>query len=139
MSRADINELLRPRYKVIADYPGNDYGVYEIIPLSEYMGLYALIQDDGKFVEWESFYREFPHLFQKLEWWEDREEKDMPEYVKWNYNNAPEFGNVEKVEKWSPFIDTMTAKVPSQVNDIRASYFVPATKEEYIKDKTLIL
>ena len=62
-----VEELLMPRYKVIADYPGMDdsYEIGEVLKPA-----YTGIVDA------------YPHLFRKLNWWEERKVEDMPEYVK---------------------------------------------------------
>ena len=58
-------ELLKPRYIVIADYPGKYVKVGRIFK-----------SDIGE------YYDRFPAIFRKLEWWEDRKPEDMPKYVK---------------------------------------------------------
>ena len=83
-------ELLQPRYKVIADYPSNCIEVGEIIELK--------IGDDERFstdgikhpyaytpngAEAEYSLDRYPHLFQRLKWWQERQESDMPKYVKY--------------------------------------------------------
>lgn len=70
-------ELLIPRYKVIADFPLNSHPMGEIIvdPPDDYY--YAGYPMNKSFP-----LSSMPHIFKKLEWWEDREEKDMPQYVK---------------------------------------------------------
>ena len=60
-------QLMQPRYEVIADYPNS------IIPKGN-------IVDDLLLFKIE--FEKYPHLFRKLEWWEKRDVKDMPEYVK---------------------------------------------------------
>lgn len=62
-------ELLKPRYKVIADYPNSDYHTGEILDRDWGFGFKHKISD-------------YPHLFKRLFWWQEREENDMPEYVK---------------------------------------------------------
>lgn len=64
-----IEDLMKPRYKVIADYPNSCYRVGVII--DKYIRPVTA-----------DFYDKFPHLFQKLEWYEERSVDDMPEYVK---------------------------------------------------------
>jgi hypothetical protein len=67
--------LLKPRYKVIADWPRmTTYWIGRIFEVSQ-MGMETQIP-----------YHKYPHLFKKLEWWEERDEKDMPEYVKAKYS-----------------------------------------------------
>ena len=64
-------ELLKPRYLVIADYPGMDDDGYYIGQVKE-----NIAENYCKLLD------KYPHLFRRLEWWEMRDEKDMPEYVK---------------------------------------------------------
>lgn len=78
-----VEELKMPRYKVIADYPNNRFSVNEIINLEKYSGgyRYRWAEDWGMDNIDESELKEYPHLFKKLEWWEEREISDLPEYV----------------------------------------------------------
>lgn len=66
-------EILRKRYKVIADYPGNPFEISAII---EPTGTHQYEQIEC------AYFDRYPHIFQPLGWWEEREEKDMPDYVK---------------------------------------------------------
>jgi hypothetical protein len=84
---------MRPRYKVIAPYLHMNCKVGDIIDFSDGYTTKQLTRtpyDD----QWgETLYvthgfdeveiKDFPHLFQPLPWWSDREISDMPEYVKW--------------------------------------------------------
>lgn len=63
-------ELLIPRFKVIADYPDNPLPVGEIIEGS-------LAPEGGP--DWKE---KFPHIFIKLKWWENRKQQDMPDFLK---------------------------------------------------------
>jgi len=65
-----VEELLMPRYKVIADYPSSPYYVGEI---KDRLG------DNVA-----AHFAKYPHLFRKLNWWEERKVEDMPEYVKYH-------------------------------------------------------
>ncbi len=65
-----IDELLKNRIKVITPFPGIQNFGYKVDDI--------LVCSNMLFEE----YAKYPHLFKKLEWWEDREEKDMPEYLK---------------------------------------------------------
>lgn len=58
-------DLLTPRFKVIADYIGNNVEVGTIFT-----------SDIGE------YYEKFPANFKRLEWWEERKLEEMPEYVK---------------------------------------------------------
>lgn len=58
-------ELIAPRWKQVFSWPymGENYKVGKIH------------QEDG-------IVTKYPHLFQKLEWYEDRKPEDMPQYIK---------------------------------------------------------
>lgn len=86
------DELLRPRYKVIADYPGNKY--YPVGKIITILDGNRPINDNGYRVQRCDF-DEFPYLFKKLQWWEERKEEDMPEYLK------DEHSEVFRVENYS--------------------------------------
>jgi hypothetical protein len=72
-------ELLKPRWKVIATFPDNiNYEVGSI--LDRNWCKYVNGEDASEGIVWEI--SDFPHLFKQLEWWEDRNEEDIPKYVK---------------------------------------------------------
>lgn len=71
-----VEDLLKPRWKVIADYPKSLYHVGDILNAGWRSEDLIYCDHDGP--RW----RDYPHLFRKLEWWEDRKPEDMPEYVK---------------------------------------------------------
>lgn len=74
-------ELMKPRFEVIGDYPGNDISVGEVFESNS---------------DWpESYLLKYPHLFRKLNWWEHRKEEDMPKKVK-----TPDYDNVYEIVKW---------------------------------------
>lgn len=95
-----IEELLIPRWKVIAEYPNSIFDVGNILVNNSTQNEYEYIswKDYGKDVYYPN---DYPTIFKKLEWWEDRNIKDLPEYVKkidteavykvfWNrYKNPP--------------------------------------------------
>jgi hypothetical protein len=67
-------DLMKPRFEIIADFPNNDFGkVGEI--LDRDWCKYIEDNEEGG-VEWSI--SDFPHLFRKLNWWEHREVEDMP-------------------------------------------------------------
>lgn len=79
--------LLIPRYRVVADYPGN----------TELIG-YIFSSENNH-----SYYDRYPAIFQRLNWWEFREESEMPEFVKL-INNKESYGLpdgcIRKVTAW---------------------------------------
>ena len=84
-------ELMKPRYKVIADYPGSGRSVGDIITDTH---------AEQKPYEWlKENAEKYPHLFKKLQWWHLREESQLPKYVGFK-NEANAFNWVHPVVKW---------------------------------------
>lgn len=114
----EIQKLLKPRYKVIASYPSSKYEVG------------STIENIGE--NYCMFLNEYPHLFRKLEWWEERRPEDMPEYVKLlskPYNGSYwEVGAIVKVIEWK-YLDNFLFDKIWIVEGKR--HVFPATKEEY--------
>lgn len=127
-----VEELLKPRYKVIAPWPDADYEVGDIIQLTDGGGEcdeFYSTDEDGKFLEWERFYLTFPHLFKKLEWHEERSKNDMPKYIRWTHPATKEVSFFE-VFQW------LSNSAGVYVADIREYHlfikdFLPATEQEY--------
>ena len=91
-------ELMRPRFKVIAPYPGSNtyFEVGEIFEWSEGHDQYVIFRGPENSTGFEKYTVEkYPHLFRKLKWWEERKVEDMPEYVK------NKFGRVYKINEVS--------------------------------------
>lgn len=106
-------ELLRPRYKVIAQYPFSSHPNGEII----------------KATTGGTYFDQYPHIFKKLEWWEDRKPEDMPEYIKegrfihkstWRLNSLGEVILTVSDTDW-------------HVNANVMHWFQPATEQEYLE------
>lgn len=126
-------ELLRPRYIVIADYPGSFLRIGDILTDQQKdYEFWECNRDLSKFAESPAHY---PDIFRPLNWWEHREEKDMPGYIKLR-------GDIYKVHEW----DSGTGTPTVFINDIKREQFkwgekyklsplygdfTPATKEEY--------
>lgn len=116
-----IEMLMRPRYKCIADFPFNNHEIGDIIvdPSQEYYY-------EGRPKEKCWPLSTLPHLFKKLEWWEDRAPEDMPEYVKKGD------GTVYKIHSWAKsdffggiWYDETNTKLWS-------NHCVPATSADYL-------
>lgn len=143
-------ELLKPRYKVIADYPqhyfkgedkDNEYKFIEgdILAYGKVNNsmTYRRIGRCGYMsvgIPCESNPELYPKIFRELEWWEEREEKDMPEYIKYNRLDNGEL-KVVKVDEI--IIDGINDKYRygKSWNSFN-SQDLPATKEEYEKQKS---
>jgi len=117
-----VEQLLKSRFEVIADYPNSIFKVGSIINTSS----------DRIFCDTESEkYSDFPHLFKKLEWFEKREILDMPEYLK-NDNQ------VFKILEWiiqGGFFFGITSHIKREGCDLfhnSAFKYMPATEEEFL-------
>lgn len=64
-------ELLNPRFEVIADYPGNDEIIGHVLECPNF-------DNDFTVKYWCERNEKYPNLFRKLNWWEKRNEEDMP-------------------------------------------------------------
>jgi hypothetical protein len=120
-------ELMKPRYKVIADYPFNKYHAVGKIIIVE-SEIVARNENGYRVVECE--WEKYPAIFKPLEWWEHREEKDMPEYVK--LLNQQDKIEVHKAGNWNmrngmPCIEGFGVFI---VKDM-----TPATETEYLNFK----
>jgi hypothetical protein len=125
-------ELMKPRYKVIADWPG----VAGKVTSGD-----IIVRDgahNGFWVAGEQFtedkLKDYPHLFRKLQWWEDRKKEDMPEYVKENEYKIYYSSWVIKGD----FLKMILSENPNELQC--AEYFVlknvmcffePATESDY--------
>jgi hypothetical protein len=74
-----IEQLLQPRYKVIADYPGN------VQPIGH---IHSCIGDEQSIRYWAEQKEKYPQVFKRLEWWEHRTDSELPRYMK--YADNPE-------------------------------------------------
>lgn len=131
MTQEQVDNLMKPRYKVIADYPRSCFNIGDILRVS---GDCAGKGYTGSGVMPASVYKPelYPHLFRKLEWWEDRTPEEMPEYVKF-YQPMPEMFKIGKVEKWElrrtrPIVTTDADRVRRELSDAD----LPSTEQEYL-------
>ena len=76
--KMEVSKLLKPRFKVIADFPDSDYEIGSIQDRD--WSKYVNGEDETDGVIWKI--SDFPHLFKKLEWWEERDISEMPMYLK---------------------------------------------------------
>jgi hypothetical protein len=117
-------QLMQPRYKVIADYPKSIHPVGTIIDA-------GWQSEDLLYCDWDGpRCRDFPHLFKKLEWWEEREEKDMPEYVKINADECSFIrGTVLKVDGVGRYPDRI--KPLGNEGDLYVTLTIPEDTETH--------
>lgn len=129
-------ELLYPRYKVIERWP--DMGV------SGYHAgqIVTLMQKDGgqwckkerDLTTYEAFFEGYPHLFQRLEWWQERKPDDMPQYVKCLlFDFKFKKGEIIKVAKWLESFGPTLRFYPDCTDKItlHPHVYEPATEADY--------
>lgn len=102
MQDKKVEDLLKPRYLVIADYPDSPFDVNEILYQSTGAGKhnkdYWTLKRGGLY---NIHCKQYTKIFRELRWYENREISEMPEYVKVVENNAytkvipDEHGNYE--------------------------------------------
>lgn len=115
-------QLMQPRYKVIADFPHS----------SMWVGMIFI--PEKKEIK---FYDKYPHLFKRLEWWEDRKIEDMPAYLKFDDErlSITSYGNdVEpEIHKVKNHWYKICSSFMSEWRNVDYSYraFMPATEQEY--------
>lgn len=123
-----VSELLKPRFKVIADFPDSDYKVWNIEDRD--WTKYVNGEDETDGVLWRI--SDFPHLFKKLEWWEERSQEEMPKYIKSIHGKICDEVLQYDFKNFGVYIKSFN----SISADIRN--FIPATEQEYTQYLSLI-
>lgn len=121
-----MTQLLQPRYKCIARDLTDLFKVGEIIWFMYDGQMLTRNYGDGSFNYTAEFLDEFPHLFRRLEWWEDREEGQIPKYVKWRDIVGIGSGTEMEYEMHLPNGNSIVMHI---------SNYLPATEEEYLNQK----
>lgn len=125
-----VEELLKPRYKVIAEWPESTFEIGQIITKSDLVEDW--LQTDNFLHGFKlSAVEKYPHLFKKLEWWEERKLEDMPKYVRWDYKPGCDGAHMKnliaKVDGWVQ----ASYGVISQGQTTSSHFWLPATEQEY--------
>jgi hypothetical protein len=134
INKPSVEELLIPRYKVIAPWPEMERWLARVGDILTDNGKTAVKNQNGDLVpafEWETF----PHLFRKLHWWEEREESEMPEHVrpKNPEEYQEQFGEVVlHVDKRTSGLHQFHATNLFQLASMRWSEWLPATESDYL-------
>lgn len=113
-----VEQLLQPRFKIIASWPRSGFPVGLVFTGNVLTDLQKSV------IECE----QYPHIFQRLEWWEERKIDELPEFVhetgggikKALYAHDGIFIRLQTEDggNWAVIRDVMC-------------FFYPATKEEY--------
>lgn len=125
------DELMKPRYKQIADYPNSLFKTGDILYIFETVEeCEAFNTREGHAPRLNSYdqWGKYPDIYQRLQWWQDRLPENMPEYVK------DENGIVGKLgERYSRNLKNCVMVTFKEGNAIvnHFKHWLPATKDEY--------
>lgn len=120
-----IEQLKKPRWKVVAEYPGSPFSKGDILMEFNYMGSNVIKID----IDWYEEPQDYPAIFQQMSWWEDRTEEEMPKFVKWIYG-----GSCQPVIRYEKVVEKGLCAVwghPNSLNFTSIYLVNPATEEEY--------
>jgi hypothetical protein len=115
----EIEMLMKPRFKVTADYPYNPHQIGEVIEFTDNGRAILTVTNewvDGENINMANYatsevFLKYPHLFKKLEWWEDNV-----------------FKVVSNTDSFQTFKDgTIPLRFIHPIN----YHYEPATKEQY--------
>lgn len=115
-------ELLKPRYKIIAAYPHMALDQHDVGDIISPYGMGFVYPEKVR-----EQYESYPHLFKRLEWWEERRPEDLPIHVKfiedyWHYK----IGEIVPVFNWYDYPNACIYH-----SRIGPQLFLPVSKEEY--------
>lgn len=132
--------LLTPRFKVIGEYPNCNFKKGQILQRIlnatndwYHTDLYACM--GGYDI---SDLKKHPHLFRKLEWYEERTVEEMPKYLKHRIDINSENWTYEKVTKWDlkrklGFINNSDRECCDLGLWGAEQNYQPATEKEYLQ------
>lgn len=134
-------QLLIPRYKVIADYPNRPatMPIGHILTLNEFgAGKWWHKHTEEEPIHIDEGFDKFPNIFRQLKWWEERNDAELPKYLKC-YSPDGKVDFVLKVERYIMHkeVDVIWAfeyfwKDEKDIKRMSMSEWFPATKEEYL-------
>jgi hypothetical protein len=126
-----VEQLMQPRVKVTTDWPGRrDFEVGQILTLDKVFDngspMIEIADCQSTRIYVKEFFEMFPLQFRFLEWWEERDEKDMPGYVK------DEYGVYKVMNNWYDLdSDDCCSAHTFRDNKFYAKDVIPATEQEY--------
>lgn len=148
--RKTIDHLITPRYKILAMYPCSPYQIGDIVKITQDDSNFFLAIttkevnefSDGEPVPHERFHHiseieEYPAVFKKMYWWEERTEDEMPEYLKIKKDVRSGPWEFFKIKKWEmstlqAFTDIEKRIACSVLTWNPEMTYQPATEQEYL-------
>lgn len=103
-------ELMEERYILKKLWPGCYFEVGTVFPVNSFD------------------FPSYPHLFTKLEWWEERNDKDLPAFVKGKVTER-----IVKVKEYN----TLCGWIEFAGGFGAATNYLPATEEEYLAQQNV--
>lgn len=123
------HNLLFPRFKVLIDYPDSRYQVGQVITLNNQDAsgrhYYEYADYDGLCKVFEIEFANYPKVFKRLKWYEERDIKEMPQYIRFAS------GLIEKVPMWDISDKGRFYFEMRGHSAIIDDYAFPASEEEY--------
>jgi len=131
MSMMTPEQLMMPRYKVIAGYPRSESDGFAIGDIITDGGA-AVNRNQNNHVVPTVDFLSYPAIFALLQWWEERSREDMPQYVKIDLGGGAWQGKVGKA-KYS-YVNTNVDVWFSDTDEKRfhRGDTIPATEQEYL-------
>lgn len=129
--KKSVEELMKPRYKVVADYPGMPFLSDQII---EREGTNGTDDYYHPFNNKNICLNRYPNLFKKLEWWEERKQEEMPEYVKFAADGMVKritHWDMETSSPWFMYLEGDNRPYSPGGLSLENTHWLPATEEEY--------
>ena len=124
-------DLMAPRYKVIADYPNRPITmpIGHILTLNKWgAGKWWHEYTDDEPIHIDEGSTRFPVVLQPLPWYAEREESQMPEYVK-QVNKNVVFKLLNSSQNGRRHHDNNEMELAHLLR--YGEYYLPATKEEF--------
>lgn len=137
-TKPSVEDLLAPRYMLIESYPANYYfKVGDILTQSDQipMGTFGKFINETTGWAWVHHPEKYKANLKRLEWWEERQPEEMPEYVKHAGS-----GRVAKVSRfdlkttsaWFMYLDGELQPYAPGGSALENTHWLPATLEEYL-------
>lgn len=135
-------QLLMPRFKVIANYPGSPYKVGKIITLNKIYGtspaaLISAYAGNAETHYWPLHeFEKYPAIFQRLEWWEERAIENLPQYCKVTEKAVYDMGaGVHQISHYRIDDKYEYAYLKSNGWPVPVQWFEPSDEAEYLAYK----
>jgi hypothetical protein len=137
-TQKEIDELLKPRFEVIEEYPRCIFKKGDIllpIPRATNPWYHTDINCPIGEIQLPEL-EKHPHLFRKMKWWEKRSEDEMPMYLKHTYDLEKPNYSYHKILKWDiknldGFTNVEKREVCSLLIWSTKYTYIPISEEEY--------